>query len=236
MNISERYVIWISFMNGGLVMKKLVAMGCVLVMLVGMCISAHAETIETPFDNFAQGEMIIIENGFYTEDRTPGEIEFYGNKELFQVLIKAWSNLLKYEVDQGANVNKTVAADIYRCFKNGYGVGAFCATNPYTEFINLIFGTTTKKANKLINVYWLEWNTETQVIRFAKKEIETITSIKSYNDIMNNSDFFSMIQPSWVDWLNLNPIQSWWDNRSSFTRFMDETYSRANRGKKPGIK
>ncbi len=217
-------------------MKKLVAMWFAIVMLVGMCISTHAETIETPFDNFAQGEMITIENGFYTEDRIPGEIDYYGSKELFQVMIKAWCNLLKYEVDQGTNVNKTIAADIYRCFKNGYGVGAFCATNPYTELINLVFGTSTKKANKIINVYWLEWNTETQVIRFAKKEIETITSIKSYDDIMNNSDFYAMVSPAWVDPRYMVPVQSWWDNRSSFTRFMDELYSRANRGKKPGIK
>ena len=217
-------------------MKKFLAVCCIFVFLFSLCGSAQAEKQKTRFDDFADGDVITIENGYYKEDRLANKIQKAGQKEMFQTVIKAWCNLLRYEVDQGAKVNDTMAAEIYRCFKSGYANGAFCAIGPDSELINCIFGVSSKKKNSIIGLYWLEWNTKTQVIRASKREFAAASAIKKDRDILDDPEFSRLAKPAYLDFLNLNPVQCWWDSRSDFVKFMDQLYSRANKGKKPGIK
>ena len=216
-------------------MKKTLVICSVFMLLLSMCVHVYAEQ-QTPFDKFADGDVIIVERGYYKENRLAGKINQAGQKEMFQTMIRAWCNLLRYEVDQGAKENDTMAAEIYRGFKNGYADGAFCATGRNSELINAVFGVSAKKNNHKITMYWLEWNTETQVIRATKKDIDANSSIKSDRDIMDDPTFKNYAQSAWFDFMTMDPVQSWWDTRSDFVKFMNQLYSNANKGKKPNIK
>ncbi len=216
-------------------MKRILGICFAFMLLFCMCVNVQAEG-QTPFDKFADGDIIIVERGYYKENRLAGKISAAGQKEMFQTMIQAWCNLLRYEVDQGAKENDTMAAEIYRGFKNGYADGAFCATGRYSELINAVFGTSSKKNNTIITMYWLEWNTDTQVIRAAKKEMDAKSPIRSDRDIMDDPTFKNYAQSAWMDFFSMDPVQSWWDTRSDFVKFMNQLYSRANKGKKPNIK
>ena len=211
-------------------MKKWMGLLCVFAILLAAG-SVQAADHKTPFDSYSQYRGYEeIKKPVYPQKLSAGEMA--GNDdEIVNFLARAWYNLLAYETKtKGTKENSTLAAEIYRGIKKGPGVTVFSASDPDAVCLNALFACGTY-------AYWLEWNLETQTIRYYKAL--GVERYKKDSDYMSDYVFRNLVGASMGGLIGLGipgeAISQGYSTSAKLYRVFDAAYKQAT-GKNNPIK
>lgn len=166
-------------------MKKLIST-MLLICLLCAAAAASADGHKTPLQEYTSWGRPCVEiaNPVYPQNKSAAELN--GNDgEICQMLARAWYNLLAYETSElGTDIQKTMAASIYRSIKKGPGVSIFIASDADAVCINAMFAYNEE-------AYWLEWDLDTQIIRYLQQY--GVGPCKTDNDFLSDYVFNSLL-------------------------------------------
>ncbi len=209
------------------------------ILVIMLFTNVVADTHKTVFDEFAEGQTVLINsNPICNEDRSLDELLYSGSDYLLTIAAEMWYNCLEEELRQGKKLNNTMAAEIFRGFKQGNVLCSITALSRDAVNLHVVYGIYNKKACKTVVIYWMEWNTEEQELRVAKLITED-KDIRSDMDILYSDEY-----NYWTLLAKRDPalpgfddsIGYMLDRKSGFVQAMNHVYSEANSGKKLSIK
>ena len=215
-------------------LRKVISVCCLFVLVMMACSGSLADVRRSVFDEFSEGlDTITNTDPTYNEITTLENLYSDINRP-YLAAVQMWYNLLEQELRQGKEVPDTMAAEIYRGFKQGYAYCDCACLSPDAVTLNILYGIYNEKTCDTVVIYWLEWNAEKQVLQAARlvtdeKDIYSDSDIL-YTDTFNYWAMMAKRDPALTG--PDNSISYQYDTRSSFVKQMEKNYSAQNKGKK----
>lgn len=148
-------------------MMKRMLSACLIIMLIsGIAISGNAEE-KRPFDDRADSRFLVEIRDLAFEWLSEVADFTTDEKLVLMSISMAWCNLLHGELLQNTPIDETMAADIYRGFRDGAAVACLTASDSQNEYFNVLFAV--QWEGMAGQAFWIEWDVEKNVIRAFKQ-------------------------------------------------------------------